>query len=189
MRILIALLIIMLPSLAMSAPWVLDPAETSIKVKVGYKGSSAVTVDFPAVAGRIDFDEKRPQTARAVIKVGTRSAETGLGFINSLVKSPDYLASRAHPEITFQLDRLTKTSDSTADIAGRITLRGVTRPVVFKAQVFRFGPSKADPAVFEAGFDLNGQIDRRDFGSVAGQPDVATVLPISIRLVMHSQPT
>ena len=70
---------------------------------------------------------------------------------------------------------------------GRITLRGVTRPVGFKAEVFRFGPADDDPDSFEAGFNLTGQIDRTEFGSTGGLPEVGAVLPVRIRLLMRSQ--
>ena len=75
--------------------------------------------------------------------------------------------------MTFRLDRLTPTSKQTAEVAGRLTLRGVTRPIAFEARVIRFGPAADDPDRFEAGFDLAGAIDRTAFGSTGGLPEVA----------------
>lgn len=88
--------------------------------------------------------------------------------------------------IDFRLTGLRQTSKQTADLTGEMTLRGVTRPVAFAAQVIRYGPA-ADPSRFEAGFDLTGRIDRTDFGSTGGLPEVAAVLPVHIRLLMHSE--
>ena len=59
--------------------------------------------------------------------------------------------------MTFRLDRLTPTSKATAEVAGRITLRGVTRPIAFDAQVIRSARPRTDPDRFEAGFDLEGR--------------------------------
>lgn len=189
MRKFVLALLLCLPAIANAAPWTLNTKESSIKVQVGYLGGKGVAVNFRQFNGPVEFDEKRPQNAKATIKVDSAKLETGLGFINNLVRSADYLDTARHPEITFQLDRLTQTSKSTADITGRITLRGITKPVKFTAVVFRYGPSKLNPDVFEAGFNLTGSIDRRDFGSVANVPQVAPVLPVSIRLVMTSKPT
>ena len=108
-------------------------------------------------------------------------------MVDGLVRSRDYLGVDQYPTITFRLDRLSQTSKSTADVQGRITLRGVTRPLSFKAQVFAYGPAKDDPDRFEAGFNLSGQIDRTDFGSTGGLPYVSAVLPVHIRLLMTSQ--
>ena len=108
-------------------------------------------------------------------------------MVDSLVRSRDYLAADQYPTITFRLDKLTQTSKQTADVQGRITLRGVTRPVSFTAEGLRLRPGHGRPRRFEAGFNLTGQIDRTDFGSTGGLPEVAAVLPVHIRLLMTSQ--
>ena len=180
----LALVLALLPAAAEAAPWRLDPA-TSIVVDVPWQGST-VAVRFPAPTGTIEFDPDRPETARATVTVSARRATTGVAIVDALVRSADYLGTETWPEMTFRLDRLTPTSKQTAEVAGRLTLRGVTRPVAFDARVIRFGPAAGDPGRFEAGFDLAGSIDRTAFGSTGGLPEVAAVLPIRIRLLMHS---
>ena len=179
------LLLLLMPVAVQAEPWTLDP-ETEVTVMVPWHGSS-VAVHFPTLSGRIDFDEARPEQAKAAISVATRDAATGVAVVDQLVRSRDYLDAAAYPTIAFQLDRLTQTSKSTADVAGRITLRGVTRPVDFAARVTRYGPAADDPSRFEAGFELDGRIDRTEFGSTGGLPDVAAVLPVHISLYMSSR--
>ncbi len=185
MRAAIAALLLMLPGLAVAAPWVLDP-DSRIAVDVAWQGSN-VEVRFPAPTGEIDFDETRPEATRASITVSAREATTGLGPVDALVRSRDYLGAEQFPRITFSLERLVQTSKQTARIFGDITLRGVTRPASFDATVIRFGPDPADPDRFEAGFDLTGSIDRTEFGSTGGLPEVGAVLPVRIRLLMTSK--
>jgi polyisoprenoid-binding protein YceI len=175
----------LLPGLALAAPWRLDPA-TTIVVDVPWQGS-VVPVRFPAPTGSVDFDPENPAAARATVTVAAGGATTGIPMVDALVKSPDYLAADLWPEMTFRLDRLTPTSRQTADVAGRLTLRGVTRPLTLAARVIRFGPAADDPDRFEAGFDLEGTIDRTEFGSTGGLPQVPAVLPVRIRLLMHSE--
>jgi polyisoprenoid-binding protein YceI len=179
---LIAALMIVLPAAASGASWRLDPS-TSVAVDILWHGATVV-VRFPRLSGTVEFDLDNPQDARAEISVSARAATTGIAVVDVLVRSADYLGAEKFPVITFQLDRLRQTSRSTADITGRITLRGVTRPMIFKAEVFRYGPSEGDPDVFEAGFNLTGSIDRRKFGSTGGLPDVPAVLPVRIHLLM-----
>ncbi len=179
------LLLLAVPSIGRAAPWTLDP-ETQVTVDVAWHGSM-VPVNFPSLSGKIDFDKDHPERAKASIAVSTQDAQTGVAVVDQLVRSRDYLDAEQFPTIAFQLDKLTQTSKSTADISGRITLRGVTRPVNFAAKVTRFGPADDDPGRFEAGFDLSGEIDRTEFGSTGGLPDVAAVLPVRIRLLISSQ--
>ncbi len=170
---------------ATARTWSLD-ASTSVAVDVTWRGS-VVEVRFPRLSGQIEFDETRPETARARIVAAANSATTGVGPVDALVRSPDYLGAAAFPEIVFDLERLEQTSKSTADVFGRITFRGVTLPLSLKAEVFRYGPSSSDPERFEAGFDLTGSIDRTLFGSTGGAPEVAAVLPLRIRLLMVAE--
>ena len=180
----LALVLALLPAAAAAAPWQLDPA-TSIAVDVPWEGAT-VTVRFPPPTGSVDFDPDHPGTARATVTVSARGATTGVPIVDSLVRSHDYLGVEAWPEMTFRLDRLTPTSKQTAKVEGRITMRGVTRPIAFDARVTRYGPSADDPDRFDAGFDLTGSLDRTAFGSTGGLPQVPAVLPIRIRLLMHS---
>ncbi len=180
-----SLLLVLMPGIAWAAPWKLDPA-TAVAVDVGWNGGN-VTVEFPSISGDVDFDQNDVGRARATVSVATGTATTGVAPVDALVRSADYLGAEKYPRITFQLDKLTQTSKSTAEVDGRITLRGVTRPVVFQATVFRFGPAPGDPAKFAAGFDLTGEIDRLKFGSTGGLPDVSAVLPVRIHLLMTSR--
>lgn len=177
-------ILLLLPCAVMAAPWAIDP-ESTISVDVKWSGGT-VEVKFPSFSGTIDFDETRPGDARAKIAVAATQATTGLPPADLLLRSTGYLETARFPTITFQLDSLTQTSKSTATIEGRITLRGATRPISFQAEVIRYRTMPDDPSRFEAGFNLTATIDRTNFGSNAGIPDVATVLPVRIKLLMHS---
>lgn len=185
MRRLLCLLLMLLPAVAAAAPWRLDPA-TTVAVDVPWQGQT-VTVRFPPPTGSVDFDPERPQTAKASVTVSAKDATTGVGLVDALVRSDGYLDAGRFPDMTFRLDRLTPTSKQTATVAGRMTMRGVTRPVSFDAKVTRYGPAADDPGRFDAGFDLAGSIDRTAFGSTAGLPDVPALLPVRIRLLMRSE--
>ena len=165
-----------------AATWSLLP-ETEVVVDVPWRGLTVV-MRFPDVAGTIEFDERRPETARARIAVATTSVRTGLPPADRLAKSDDFLAARQYPQIDFTLDRLDQTSRSTADIFGRITFRGVTRPIAFKATVVRYEPVAGNR--FEAGFRLQGSIDRTEFGSTGAAGEVPAVLPVRIDLFIRS---
>lgn len=179
---LVALALAPLPAVA--ADWSLEPA-TSVTVDVGWQGRT-VAVRFPTLSGQIDFDKDHPERARARIDVAAGDATAGLGVVDALVRSRDYLGADQYPTISFELDKLTQTSKNTATIAGSMTLRGVTKPVTFDAKVTAYGPAASNPAQFEAGFDLTGSVDRTAFGSTGGLPDVAAVLPVKIHLLMIS---
>ena len=193
MRRLLGLLVAILPALLPAAQparagaptWTLDPA-TSVTARIEWQGKP-IPVSFPGLSGEVAFDPRDLGDARATLSAPADAATTGNPIVDTMVRSGDYLAAAAHPTITFELERLTKTSKDTADVDGRITLRGVTRSLALKAKVLAFGPERDDPSVMKVDFAIEGAIDRRDFGSTAGVPEVSAVLPVSIRLVMTSR--
>jgi polyisoprenoid-binding protein YceI len=167
-----------------AAPWVLLP-ETEVTVDVPWRGLT-VALNFPDVAGNVDFDERRPEATRARITVAATTATTGLVPADRVARSEDFLAAERFPTMSFALDRLVQTSRSTADVHGRITFRGVTRPILFRATVLRYGPGQGGR--FEAGFSLESAIDRTEFGATGAAREIPAVLPIHIRLLMASAP-
>jgi polyisoprenoid-binding protein YceI len=184
MRLLFALLIL-LPQMAFAAAWSIVPGDTRVAVDVPWMGN-VVTMRFDTVRGVVEFDRRHPERAKAEISVATGDVETGLGIVNAFVKSRGYLNAKAYPEIRFRLERLEQTSKSTADVFGQITIFGVTKPIGLKAEVFRYGPSPDAEGRFDAGFNLSGAVDRREFGNTTGYPEVAAVLPVRIHLLMRS---
>lgn len=167
------------------ADWQIDRAATRIQVDVGWLNQT-VPVIFDEVAGEVAFDPARPERTRAAIAVSTASAETGIGLVNALVRSGEYLDARRHPTITFSLTDLRVTGPSRARIGGEITMLGVTQPAAFEAQLTKLGPSAERPGVEEAGFFLTGEIDRAAFGNTTGIPQVAQILPVKIQLRLRS---
>ena len=180
---LLVLLIALSPLPAFAVPWTLSP-ETSVAVDVPWQGR-LVTVQFPKLSGTIDFDENRPDRTQAEISVDSTAATTGVGVVDSVVRSADYLGAAQYPEITFHLDSLKQLSKTAAVVTGRITMRGVTQPARFDATVLRYGKNAGGR--FEAGFSLSGEIDRTRFGSKGGLPEVGAVLPVRINLMMTGQ--
>jgi polyisoprenoid-binding protein YceI len=182
---LLCLLLLLAAAPAAAETWTIDP-ETRVVADVHWR-DRRVEVRFPTLRGTIEFDERRPEQARATIVVAADDATTGAPMVDALMQGPGFLAVDRHPEITFRLDRLRRISARSASVEGWITLRGITRPTSFAATVIAYGPLPGDPARFRAGFDLAGAIDRTAFGSTEGLPEIAAELPVRIRLLMTSR--
>ena len=173
------------PLAANAAPWVINHEASQITFKVGYLNGAKLNVVFPDYEAKIDFDPRHPENAKALITVQTASADSRLAPVDSLIRSADYLDSAGFPTITFALGGLKKTSLSTADLDGEITVRGITHPIHLKANVYKFDPFADDPANRVAAFEILGTLDRAAFGSTAGAPEIETLLPIRILLEIH----
>lgn len=142
-----------------------------------------VTGTVPIDRADLDIDPNNLSTATADVTADLRRARTGLIFATEAMKSPAVLAARDFPLARFRsthviLNQSGRLSDG-AVLQGMLTLRGVTRPVAFDAQLFRAqGTPRSDIRTLNV--VLTGTIDRRDFGATGYAELVAHPVAIAI---------
>ena len=79
------------------------------------------------------------------------------------LRTNDFLDAPNFPQLTLKSTGLTKVTDSEWKLAGDLTIRGVTKPVVFDLEYEGRGPGMAPDSEVVA-FSATTEIDRRDFG-------------------------
>jgi len=102
------------------------------------------------------------------VSVSVAGAQTGLVLANGALKSAEALDAACHPEVRFVTNRVTLAEDERlsggATISGRVTPRGVTRPLTLNANVFR-RPGSAPDDLNQLTVSLSGALNRSDFGA------------------------
>ena len=92
---------------------------------------------------------------------------------------PQLLDTTKFPQIVFQSERVRMTGAKSMEIAGTLTIRGVTRAIVLTAS-FNGGYAgipNMDPHA-RVGFSAHGSFKRSDFGMVFGVPAPGTTMGI-----------
>jgi polyisoprenoid-binding protein YceI len=162
---LVTALAVCAPAVADARPlhYLLDPAQSEVGFEVSM-GQSPLKGRMPVTAADLTLDFDRASASHVSVTLSPAKAEMGLPFATEAMKSPEVLDAGQHPEIHFESTRVIPTADG-ARIDGRITIRGVTRPVTLQARIFR--PEGSEPgARAELTIRLNGTISRSDFGAV-----------------------
>jgi polyisoprenoid-binding protein YceI len=123
---------------------------------------SKVRGRFTDFAGTIEFDQSNPQNSRLEVTIQAASIDTAEGDRDKHLRSADFFEVDTYPTLTFVSTSVTLRSDDTYDVAGNLTIHGITRPVTLPAS---FLGAAGDPwgntrFVFEAELTLN----RKDFG-------------------------
>jgi polyisoprenoid-binding protein YceI len=147
-----------------------DPAHTSVTFKIKHFGLSFYTARFAKVTSKVMLDAARPQASKLEVSIDARSVRTDFpfpektDFDKEIGTDPRFLNGNAHPVIGFVSTRVTRTGANTADIAGNLTLRGVTKPVVLKAVLN--GQVETHPMLKKPVFGISAttSIKRADFG-------------------------
>jgi polyisoprenoid-binding protein YceI len=91
------------------------------------------------------------------------SITTGNAMRDDHVRTNDFLDAPNFPTLTVTSTGLTRVTDEQWKLQTDLTIRGVTKPVVFDLEFLGTGPSMQEGKDV-VGFSASAEIDRRDFG-------------------------
>ena len=157
------------PAEVKAGAYVLDASHSKITWSVSHLGFSTYVGQFAGVAGTLKLDPTAVQATDLQVTVDTASVGTLNTALDNHLKGPDFLDVAKFPTATFKTTSVTLTGERTADIAGDLTLHGVTKPVVIQATFNRAGIAPTDRK-YTVGFAGKAVLKRSDFGIKAYLP-------------------
>ena len=117
---------------------------------------------FSEFSGAVHVAE-RPEESWAELAIRASSIDTGNPDRDTHLRSPDFLDVERFPEIRFKSTEVDLPGENRIVVAGDLTIRDVTRPVVLQAE---FTGMSVDPwGNPRAGFSATTEIDREEFGA------------------------
>lgn len=161
-RILSTAVLVLGLSVSVSAQnWTIDAKHSSVDFQVKHMVVSRVNGTFNQFEGAIrNFDGKNLADASVAFTVQAASVDTRDEKRDGHLKSPDFFALDSFPVLTFTSTQILPGDGSKFQIVGDLTIRGVTKPVTFDAELLgvidAFGGQRA-------GFTATGEINRKDF--------------------------
>jgi polyisoprenoid-binding protein YceI len=174
------------PATVQAGAYKLDPDHGKITWSITHFGYSTYIGQFATVNANLKLDPKNLGATVLDATIDTTSLGTLNPALDKHLKSPDFLDTAKFPTATFHATKVTQTGDKTADIAGDLTLHGVTKPVVLQAVFNQAGPN---PMVktYQLGFAGSAKIKRSEFGITSYVPaisdEVTLTLEAEFRLV------
>lgn len=163
------------PVEAPAGAYKLDLGHSSLIFRVNHLGLSNYTARFTDFDAELQFDPAQPERSSIVVTIDPASIRTDypdpkLDF-DAMLRGGDFLATDAHPQMTYRSTAVERTGPRTAKITGDLSFRGVIKPVVLEA-TFNGGYSAGglDPSGARVGFSARGQLKRSDFGMNTGIP-------------------
>lgn len=171
------------PTLA-ADPWTLDKSHAHIAFSADHLGFSMVQGQFRAFDMDILFDPDDIEATEVTVTIDAASVDTFWEARDNHIRNADFLDVANHPEITFVSTGVEQTGDNTAVITGDLTLIGETVSVSFDATLNKLGPSPFNASKTIAGFTIEGEIRRADWGMTYGGGAFAEVIPVRIDIEM-----
>lgn len=155
-------LLLALVAQASAGSFTLDRAHSAVEFKVKHMMISKTRGEFGDFTASFDFEPGEPESWRVEATIQAASLDTRNEDRDKHLRSEEFLFVEKYPTITFVSTGVEMVGDREAKLAGDLTIRGVTRPVVLDLEVRGMVD---DPwGNTKAGFAVSGKINRKDFG-------------------------
>lgn len=163
MRILIAILALLAsPAQASVQLYDLDRAQSRV-VFTWHLGSDDVNGQMPVSRADLALDFDHAANSHFSVALDVAASEAGFPFATQAMKGPKILDAATYPEITFVSTAVRPTATG-AVVDGNLTIRGVTRPATFTAQLYRQKGTEAGDRS-RLSVLLTGSVSRSAFGA------------------------
>ena len=165
------------------ATYKIDAAHSDITFKVKHLMITNVTGNFTKFDATMESEAADFSDAKISFEADTDSISTNNEQRDGHLKSDDFFAADKFPKLGFVSTSFKKTSDSEYVLTGDLTIRGVSKPVQLAVE---YGGTMTDPyGQVKSGFEIDGKINRKDFGLTWSAVTEAGGVMVSDEVKLH----
>jgi len=141
--------------------WNIDAGHSAVEFGVRHLGISTVKGRFQKFEGAVETDAAGVPTGIAVT-IDTASIDTNVADRDAHLRSPDFFSAAEYPTIAYRSTAVRSLGGEAYEIAGELTMRGVSRPVTFRAAA---GAAVLDPwGNRRIAGEATGKLNRKEWG-------------------------
>ncbi len=146
-----------------AATWDIDPVHSHVGFKVEHLVVTKVRGNFNTFSGTVMIDDKDITKSKVNVTIDAASIDTRNQKRDDHLRSEDFFFVKKHPQITFTSTRIKKGKGKTLEVFGKLTMRGVTKPV--RLVVEGPSPEVKDPGGnLHRGLSATTTLRRQDWG-------------------------
>ena len=143
-----------------TAKWTIDPTHSEVSFKVKHLVISTVTGYFKKFKGSAESNSDDFDGAKVNFSAEIDSIDTNQSDRDNHLKSADFFDAANHPKLSFE--GTVQKNGGDYKLVGDLTMRGTTKTVELDVD---FGGVAGDPyGQTKAGFEIEGKVNRKDFG-------------------------
>ena len=140
--------------------WIIDPTHSEVAFKVKHLVISTVTGYFRKFEGNAESTSEDFSDAAVAFSLDVNSIDTNQSDRDQHLKSADFFDTASFPSIAFAGKIVNNGGEY--QLQGDLTLKGITQQVTLDVT---YGGTVADPyGQTKAGFEIEGKLNRKDFG-------------------------
>ncbi|MCM2339421.1 MAG: YceI family protein [Burkholderiales bacterium] len=142
--------------------WTIDKMHSEVGFKVKHLMISTVKGNFSNFEGSVVLPEDNFEKAEISFSAEAATVNTNNQMRDEHLKSADFFDASSFPLISFKSKSVKNKNDNNYVVVGDLTMRGVTKEVIFEAvfngkMVDMYGGNVM-------AFEINGSLNRKDFG-------------------------
>jgi polyisoprenoid-binding protein YceI len=157
--------------------YTLDPNHTMVLARWNHFGFSNPVASFGQGQGTLVYDPQEPAAARVEVTLPLSGLTGFVPRFDEHLRSADFFDAQNHPEARFRSTAVTPAGEGRLKVAGELTIKGITRPVVLDVRINKVGELRGRPA---AGFDATATLRRSEFDLGRFVPNVSDEVQLSI---------
>jgi polyisoprenoid-binding protein YceI len=119
---------------------------------------------FTKFSGTIAVDRENLENSSVNATIEAAAIDTGNQKRDTHLRNPDFLEVEKFPTINFKSTSWKKTGDDTFDVAGNLTIKDVTKPVVLKVTSLGFGSGGRGAEL--SGWEATTKINKKEFNVI-----------------------
>jgi len=156
----VAVLMMAASSISAQTKWSVDKAHSSVKFSVVHMVVSEVDGNFKMFDGSLEAAKADFSDAKVNFTIDANSINTDNERREGHLKSADFFDVAVYPSIKFVSTSMKPLGGNKYELAGNLTLKDVTKPVVFQVT---YGGTLTTKNGTKAGFKAKTTIDRYDY--------------------------
>ncbi len=128
-----------------------DSQRSTLSFTLKQLGVKVSAGEFKSFSGSFQFHPERVEDSTVDLSIQTASLKADNRMNDSLLRSKNFFWPSRFPEITFRSKSIENIQGREFDVRGDLTIRGVTRPAIFKTKLITPADqiSKDKPLSFE----------------------------------------
>ena len=158
-------------------PYRLQPDQSSVGFETNF-GADKINGTMPITSADLTLDFAHVAGSKVAVTLNAAGSQASFPFAAQAMKGPKVLDTAEFPNISFVSTSVTPEAQG-ATVMGNITIRGVTKPTTFHAEIWRQQGTAAGD-LSHLSIRLTGAINRSNFGAVGWNDMVGDEVRLNI---------
>jgi polyisoprenoid-binding protein YceI len=146
----------------LTGTYTIDPAHSRFGFAARHAMVTKVRGSFPIVEATTYLDAAHPAASTVQVTLDASGVTTGNPQRDGHLRTGDFLDAQAHPHITFTSTGVKHVDETSFEVTGELTIRGVTREITIPLEYT--GNALDAQGLTRVGFEGSTVINRKDYG-------------------------